>query len=62
MRDHSKHVEFTRDQALAALLEASHFAPAIETLPVGEAFGRVLAVDATNRILISLDGWIISSS
>ena len=50
MRDHSKHVEFTRDQALAALLEASHFAPAIETLPVGEAFGRVLAVDTKAQL------------
>ena len=45
MRDQSSHVEVTRDEALARLLGACAFAPGTETLPLGDAFGRVLAQD-----------------
>ena len=50
MRDHSSHREVTREEALQLLLGACNFAPGIETLPLGEAFGRILAVDAKAQL------------
>ena len=50
MRDHSSHVEVTRDEALRLLLSVCDFAPCVETVPVGEAFGRVLAVPAKAQL------------
>ena len=50
MRDQSSHVEVTRDEALDRLLGACAFAPGTETLPLGDAFGRVLAQDLRARL------------
>lgn len=49
MRDHSQHIQFTREQAIAAILAACDFHPAIETVALEESFGRVLARDAQAR-------------
>ena len=50
MRDHSKHIELDREDAVAAILAACDFHPAHETVSVDEAFGRTLAVDALARV------------
>ncbi|MDO4183294.1 MAG: molybdopterin-binding protein [Coriobacteriia bacterium] len=69
MRDHSNHIEFTRQAAVEAMLEASGFAftfaageegttpesAAIaatrsETVPLSQAYGRVLAADVRARV------------
>lgn len=50
MRDHSNHIQFSRDQAIAAILAECDFHPAIETVPIGESFGRVLARDAKAQL------------
>lgn len=46
MRDHSKHIQVTRDEAIRRLLGACDFHPGVETVPVDESYGRVLAEDA----------------
>lgn len=51
MRDHSNHIELTRDEAVAAILARCPFSregwePAAEPVPVDRAYGRVLARDA----------------
>lgn len=50
MRDHSHHVEVSREQAVELLLSHANFSPAIEEVPVAEAIGRVLAEDATAQL------------
>ncbi|MGI6221593.1 MAG: molybdopterin-binding protein [Coriobacteriales bacterium] len=55
MRDHSKHIELTREEAVERMLEASGFAVADRALPVelvaiGESFGRVLARDVVSAV------------
>lgn len=50
MRDHSQHVEVTREEAVELLLHSCAFTPHTETIPLNEAFGRVLAADATAQI------------
>ena len=52
MRDHSKHIELDREDAVAAILAACDFHPAHETVPVDEAFGRTLAVDALAQVTL----------
>lgn len=50
MRDHSQHVEVTREEAVELLLGSCSFAPRTESIPLNEAFGRVLAADAIAQI------------
>lgn len=50
MRDHSQHIQVHRDEAISAILSLCHFAPEIETIPLDQAFGRVLAEDATAQL------------
>lgn len=50
MRDHSKHVEVSRDQAVEMLLSHASFDPATEEVPIEQACGRVLAEDATAQL------------
>ena len=48
MRDHSHHIEFSREKAVEAMLEATGFAtraPQVEYVPLAQSFGRVLARD-----------------
>ncbi len=45
MRDHSKHIELTREDAVAAMLAQCDFHPTVETVATGDARGRVLARD-----------------
>ncbi len=64
MRDHSKHIEFSREDAVSAMLDASNFAfefgksenaeeiaaKRSEMLPLTSAYGRVLAQDVASRV------------
>ena len=50
MRDHSKHIQVTKHEAVAAILGACNFSPAVETVPIDQAIGRVLAEDAVARM------------
>lgn len=50
MRDHSHHVEVSREQAVELLLSHANFSPATEEVPVAEAIGRVLAEDAAAQL------------
>ncbi len=52
MRDHSHHVEIGRDQAIELLLEHASFNPSIETIPLEQAAGRVLAQDVVSAISV----------
>ena len=45
MRDHSKHVQFTREECIAKLVEISDFSPRSETVDIHDALGRVTAAD-----------------
>ncbi len=47
MRDHSRHIELTREQAVATMLAHCVFEPGTEEVPLEETFGRTLAEDAT---------------
>lgn len=54
MRDHSRHIELTREEAVDRILAASGFIAEGRELPVemvalGEGFGRVLAADAVSQ-------------
>ncbi|EJZ83724.1 molybdopterin-binding protein [Slackia piriformis] len=49
MRDHSNHIQISREETVAGLLEACHFTPRIEMVRLDQAFGRVLAKDVTAR-------------
>ena len=56
MRDHSKHVVFSREQATDCIVKESGFASPNRELPIeyvalDEAFGRVLAEDVVSRAL-----------
>lgn len=53
MRDHSHHIELTREEAVAAILKATvppEIERRIEHVPVGQSYGRVLACNVTSRI------------
>ena len=50
MRDHSHHIELSRDEAIKALLSVCDFSPESETVPIGEAVGRVLADDTCAQL------------
>lgn len=50
MREHSHHIEVTREEAVGLLLDASSFQPAVETVPLEQAYGRVLARDAVAQL------------
>lgn len=50
MRDHSKHVELKREDAIERLVEAAKFEPQTEIVGIHEAFGRVTAVDCTAKV------------
>ena len=62
MRDHSRHVQLTREECIAALVEASSFSPKVETVGLHEALGRVSAaecpskIDVPNTLCARLDG------
>ena len=46
MRDHSNHIELSREEAVATMLAHCAFAPGVEEVPLEQAFGRTLAEDA----------------
>ena len=50
MRDHSRHIQLSCEQAIEAIVSVCDFHPAIEEVPLTEAFGRVLAADATAQL------------
>ena len=50
MRDHSKHVQVSKEQAIDLILGACRFSPDFEEVPIGQAIGRVLAHDAVARL------------
>ena len=63
MRDHSKHIELSREDAVSAMLQACDFAfefgckgaqdiaaARAEMVPLTSAYGRVLAQDVTSRV------------
>ena len=50
MRDHSSHIELNREEAIRTLLDTCQFSPEYETVPIGEAVGRVLAKDALAQL------------
>ena len=50
MRDHSKHVELNREEAIARLIGAAKFEPQVEVVDIHEAFGRVTAVDCKAKV------------
>ena len=66
MRDHSNHIEFSRENAISAMLDACGFAfnfdegknapqtakERSEILPLTCAYGRVLAEDVTSRVCV----------
>lgn len=45
MRDHSKHIQISREEVVTGLLAACDFAPEFEMVRLDEAFGRILAED-----------------
>ncbi len=45
MRDHSKHIQVDKEEAVATILQNCLFEPLKETVPVAEAAGRILAED-----------------
>ena len=49
MRDHSKHIQISREEATAKLLASSSFNQRAEMVPIGESFGRTLAEDVRAR-------------
>lgn len=49
MRDHSKHIQLTREQAIEKLVEVSEFAPRTELVDLHSACGRVTAADCSSR-------------
>lgn len=52
MRDHSHHIEMTREQAVHAALDAFEFHPRTETVPVSGSYGRVLAKDIVAKTTV----------
>lgn len=50
MRDHSNHIELTREEAISRLIEAARFAPATEVVDVHDAHMRVAAEDCSSKI------------
>lgn len=53
MRDHSHHIELTREEAVAAILHATGIperGQRIEHVPVGQSYGRVLACDVVSGV------------
>lgn len=53
MRDHSHHIELSREEAVAAIIDATRIPDLphrMETVPVGQSYGRVLACDVASRI------------
>ncbi len=52
MRDHSNHVEVSRDQAVRLLLDSESFTRRSERIPLREAMGRVASCDV--RSLVNL--------
>ena len=62
MRDHSNHIELTREEAIAHLVDAAHFAPRTVTVGLHEAHMRVTAaecrakVDVPNALCAQMDG------
>ena len=49
MRDHSKHIQLTREQAIEKLIEVSEFVPRTELVDLHSACGRVTAADCSSR-------------
>lgn len=49
MRDHSKHVQLTREQAIEKLIEVSEFTPRTELVDLHDACGRVTASTCNSR-------------
>ena len=49
MRDHSKHVELKREEAIAKLIEVSAFRPGTETVDLHDALGRVTATSCASK-------------
>ncbi|MBQ6454151.1 MAG: hypothetical protein IJJ14_07325, partial [Coriobacteriales bacterium] len=50
MRDHSKHIMLSREDAIQALLDHCDFTPGNEVVPVQQAIGRVLAQEVRAKV------------
>ena len=50
MRDHSKHVQVSKEQAIQIILGACKFDPSVEEVSIEDAIGRVLAEDAVAQL------------
>ena len=50
MRDHSSHIELSREEAIRTLLDVCRFSPEHETVPIEQAVGRVLAEDVIAQL------------
>ena len=61
MRDHSHHIQVSKEQAIQLILGACKFSPGIEEVPIEQAIGRVLArkavaqLDMPNALTCCLD-------
>lgn len=62
MRDHTNHIELTREEAIAALLAHASWTPRTELVSLHDAYGRVCAgdiqarVDVPNALCAVMDG------
>lgn len=62
MRDHSNHIELTREEAIKALIERASWQPRTELVSLRDAYGRVTArdciarVDVPNALCAVMDG------
>ena len=50
MRDHSSHIQVSKEQAIEIILGSCQFSPQVEEVPIADAIGRVLAEDAVAQI------------
>lgn len=50
MRDHSHHIQVSKEQAIQLILGACQFSPDVEEVSIDQAIGRVLAEDAVAQM------------
>ena len=48
MRDHSKHIQISREEVVSGLLAACDFSSKTEMVRLDESFGRVLGEDVVS--------------
>lgn len=52
MRDHSKHIQISREEVVSGLLAACDFSPKTEMVRLDESFGRVLGEDVVSACML----------